>query len=403
MLNVYISALPIVMAAISAMLAIDLYLPAIPTLPEALGGTPAEAQYSLGAFLGAFAVGQLVFGVLGDRMDRRKILLMALGGFVATSALCALAQTMWQLIVFRGLQGIFSSAGMALGPPILRQLAGGMAVIRLMGVVGSIQSLVPAFAPVIGAWMLKYVGWEATFVVVAAMALATMVMFSFMRLPAREPAHRPLAHPLAGYGALLRSRRYLGYTLSHAFAMGALITFVMSAPYVITAHTDGTVDDFAAMQIVLVGCFILSANVAASVVKRIGPDATIVLGTSLQVIGGLSFLTVTLAAPVLTPVIITAAMMPMNLGLGLRGGAGFARVMDLMPQHTSSASALMVFLSAGLGSVGTPLVAPFLPIGAWTLAVAVTVQVVASLAMLPLSLRGAQHVHEDVPQTGSQT
>ena len=387
MRNVYISALPIVMAAISAMLALDLYLPAIPDLPEALNGTPAEAQYSLGSFLATFALGQLVFGALGDRMDRRKILFAALSGFAVSSLLCALATTMWQLIVLRALQGFASAAGMALGPPILRELAGGMAVVRLMGVVGSIQSLVPAFAPVVGAWMLKYVGWEALFVVVAVMAALTVAMFSFMPPPKRAEHHRPLGHPLAGYGALMKSKRYLGYTLSHSFAMGALITFVMSAPYVITEHTGGTVDDFAIMQIVLVSCFIVSANTASSVISRIGADATIVLGSALQVIGGISFVAVCLFAAELTPTVIAVSMMPMNLGLGLRGGAGFARVMDIMPQHSGSASALMVFLSAGIGSVGTPLVAPFLPLGALSLALAVAVQVILAFALLPLAVR----------------
>ncbi len=386
MRNIYISALPVVMASVTAMMAIDLYLPAIPLLPQALEGTPAEAQYSVGAFLATFAFGQLVFGVLGDRADRRKILLFALLALAVTSLLCALAVSMWQLIGLRLLQGFAASAGAALGPPILRELAGGTAVIRLMGVVGSIQALVPAFAPAVGAWMLRYVGWEACFIVVAVLAAVTMGMFSLMPPPNRSASHVPTGHPLAGYGALLRSKQYLGYTLSHAFAMGGLITFIMSAPYVVTAHTGGTVDDFAVMMIVLVACFATAANVAAPVVRRIGADATIVSGCVLQVGGGLALLAVCAVMDTPTVTAITFAMMPVNFGLGLRGGAGFARVMDLMPQHTGSASALLIFLSAGIGSIGTPLVAPFLSSGALSLGIVVAVQVIASFAFLPLAV-----------------
>ena len=43
----FFTVIPIALATISAMLAIDLYLPAIPSLPRLLGGTPADAQYSL--------------------------------------------------------------------------------------------------------------------------------------------------------------------------------------------------------------------------------------------------------------------------------------------------------------------------------------------------------------------
>lgn len=375
------------MASVSAMMAIDLYLPAIPSLPDALGGTAAEAQYSVGAFLATFALGQLVFGVLGDRADRRKILLFALLALVVTSLLCALATNMWQLIGLRLLQGLAASAGSALGPPILRELAGGTAVVRLMGVVGSIQALVPAFAPAIGAWMLKHVGWEACFIVVAVLAAITMGMFSFMPPPQRAAQQKPHGHPLAGYGALLKSKQYLGYTLSHAFAMGGLITFIMSAPYVITAHTEGTVDDFAVMMIVLVACFAVAANIAAPIVRRFGADATIVAGSTLQVVGGLALLAVCATMETPTVTTITLSMMPVNFGLGLRGGAGFARVMDLMPQHTGSASALLIFLSAGIGSIGTPLVAPFLSTGAVSLAIVVAIQVIVSLALLPLAVK----------------
>ena len=386
MRNIYISALPIVLASVTAMMAIDLYLPAIPLLPEALEGTPAEAQYSVGAFLATFAFGQLVFGVLGDRGDRRKILLFALLALAVTSLLCAVAVNMWQLIGLRLLQGFAASAGAALGPPILRELAGGSAVIRLMGVVGSIQALVPAFAPAVGAWMLRYVGWEACFIVVAVLAVMTMGMFSFMPPPNRATTFTPTGHPLSGYGALLRSKQYLGYTLSHAFAMGGLITFIMSAPYVVTAHAGGTVDDFAVMMIVLVSCFVIAANLAAPVVRRIGADATIVFGCVLQVAGGLALVTTCAVMDMPTVTAITLSMMPVNFGLGLRGGAGFARVMDLMPQHTGSASALLIFLSAGIGSIGTPLVAPFLTGSALSLGIVVAVQVVISLVLLPLAV-----------------
>jgi hypothetical protein len=61
--------------------------------------------------------------------------------------------------------------------------------------------------------------------------------------------------------------------------------------------------------------------------------------------------------------------------------------MDFMPQHTGSASALLIFLSAGIGSIGTPLVAPFLSTGAVSLATVVAIQVIVSLALIPLAVK----------------
>jgi predicted MFS family arabinose efflux permease len=158
----------------------------------------------------------------------------------------------------------------------------------------------------------KHVGWEACFIVVAVLAAIKMGMFSFMPPPQRAAQQKPHGHPLAGYGALFKSKQYLGYTLSHAFAMGGLITFIMSAPYVITAHTEGTVDDFAVMMIVLVACFAVAANIAAPIVRRFGANATIVAGSTLQVVGGLALLAVCAMMETPTVTTITLSMMPVN-------------------------------------------------------------------------------------------
>ncbi len=382
----FLGAIPIAMGTISAMLAIDLYLPAIPGLPAALGGTAAQAQYSLGAFMAAFAVGQLVFGVLGDRYDRRRVLAFALAGLALSSLLCASASTMLELIVLRGLQGFTAAAGAALAPALLREMADGVAVIRLMGFVSSLQALVPAVAPALGTWMLHHASWRWSFVAVTAMAsvaASALVLFA----PARAGMSPPRGgNMLTGYAVLLTTRTFMGYVISHGLAFGALLTFIMAAPYVVTRHAHGTLENFAVMQVVLVSCFVIGANFAAPVVKRIGSDATIVAGSALQAIGGVALLAVTVAVQHVTVIMLAGAMMLVNLGHGLRGGVGLAKVMDVRPEYSGSASAMMVFLSASIGSIGTPALAPFLPGSVAALGIAVAIQASASLLVLPLAL-----------------
>lgn len=248
----YVSAIPIAMGTISAMLAIDLYLPAIPGLPAVLGGTAAQAQYSLGAFMAAFAVGQLLFGVLGDRYDRRRVLACALAGLAVSSLLCAGASTMPQLIALRAVQGFTAAAGAALAPALLREMADGVAVIRLMGFVSSLQALVPAIAPALGTWLLRHAGWRWSFVavtVMASIASSALVLFAPTNTEARKAASPARnGHMLSGYAALLTTRKFMGYVISHGLAFGALLTFIMAAPYVVTTHAHGTLENFAVMQ-----------------------------------------------------------------------------------------------------------------------------------------------------------
>ena len=386
MRKTFLSALPIVLATISGALAIDLYLPAIPDLPRLLGGTPVQAQYSLSAFMAAFAVGQLVFGVLADRFNRRIVLNTALSLLAVTSLLCGLTDSMWHLVGLRALQGLAASAGAALAPALLREMAEGVAVVRLMGVVSSVQAIVPAVAPAVGTWIVQQWGWRWSFVAVAIFAAFAVTMFLINPLhPRKHPVRRDL-HPLAGYAALIKSRRFLGYVVSHGWSFGALVTFTFAAPYVITAHTRAGIESFAIMQIALVTSFVAGANVAPLVVKRLGSDMTIVSAAALQIGGGVGLLAVTLLLRDVTVPAMAVAVAIINFGHGVRGGTGMARVMDVMPQHTGSASALMIFLSIGISSIATPVLAPYLALGAWPLGVAVAVQTILSLAVLPLAV-----------------
>ena len=244
--------------------------------------------------------------------------------------------------------------------------------------------MVPAIAPAIGTWMVEAFGWRVCFFTVTVMAsIAVAGLGLFPKPPRRPPA---TGHPLAGYGALLSSQRYLGYVVSHGLGFGALLTFVLAAPYVVTTQAHEPITHFALMQLVLVSFFAIGANVAPRVVNRLGSDATILTGCSLQVLGGVGLFIVTATMQPVTVPAMAACMAVVNLGHGLRGGVGIARAMDILPGRTGSASALMVFMSVGIGSIATPAIAPLLPHGAIVVGCAVVVQVVASLAVLPLAI-----------------
>ena len=61
----------VVASTVLGLMGTDLVLPAVPSLPETLGGGPAEAQLVLAAYVGGTSGGLLVFGALGDRFATR--------------------------------------------------------------------------------------------------------------------------------------------------------------------------------------------------------------------------------------------------------------------------------------------------------------------------------------------
>ena len=78
---------------------------ALPTIVRELGGLERLA-WVVTAYLLAQTVVLPLYGKLGDLYGRKKIFQAAIVLFLVGSALCGLSQSMWQLILFRGLQGL---------------------------------------------------------------------------------------------------------------------------------------------------------------------------------------------------------------------------------------------------------------------------------------------------------
>ena len=85
-------------------LSIDMYLPSLPKLTDDLQTGASLAQLTLTACLLGLSVGQLFVGSISDIYGRRKPLIIALIIYVASSLLCAVAPSIWTLVLLRFLQ-----------------------------------------------------------------------------------------------------------------------------------------------------------------------------------------------------------------------------------------------------------------------------------------------------------
>ena len=174
----------VVMAASCVALAgTDLVLPAVPMLPAVLGGSTALAQYVLAAYVAGSAAGLLLFGALAARREPLSLLVLSLLAFGGVSLAIATADTLDRVIALRFLQGLAGAAPAVLAPVLIRALHDGSSAVRMMGLLGSIESLVPALAPLAGLWLLQAYGWTASFVGTGVLALVLAAIVRAMTRP----------------------------------------------------------------------------------------------------------------------------------------------------------------------------------------------------------------------------
>jgi EmrB/QacA subfamily drug resistance transporter len=131
-------------------------------------------QWVLNGYLLSLASLILVGGALGDRLGRRRVYLVGVAGFMVTSALCAFAQDVDQLVVFRVLQGV---AAALLTPGSLAIIESGFvredrpaAIGRWAGVSG----VASAVGPLVGGFLLEHGGWRWIFAINVPLCLVVL-------------------------------------------------------------------------------------------------------------------------------------------------------------------------------------------------------------------------------------
>lgn len=372
-------ALPMVVAStVLGLMGTDLVLPAVPSLPQALSGTPAEAQLVLAAYVAGTCVGLLAFGALGDRFATRTLFVASLLLTSLISFACASAADIWTLIALRAVQGAVAAGPAVFAPGIIRAIYDEQHAVRAIGVLGSVESLAPALAPILGAWLLTLGDWRLSFELIGGAALALAA--AQLALPSIPQTSR---RTKGGYVVLISDPVFLRYALSQAFVLGGLLVFVFGAPAVIVNGLGGSLTDFIVMQVCGVGGFVLTANFAAGLAQRFGPERMIAIGTWIAA-GGATLLFVYAIAGGSSSVMITAAFMPVGIGLGLRGPPGFYRAVEASHGDDARGAALVVLAIMASAAVGTGLVAPFIDKGLAPLAAVALLFQLAAVACLML-------------------
>ncbi|HWV61003.1 MAG TPA: MFS transporter [Sphingopyxis sp.] len=340
----------------------DLVLPAIPVLPERLGGTASEAQLVLAAYVAGTCLGLIGCGAISERWPAKRLLVASLASMAVTSFLCTLATSLPMLTALRAAQGFVAAAPAVLAPAIVKSLFDERGATRALGLLGSVESLAPALAPIAGALLLGFGGWQLSFdllaILAAVLAVAVAEVGAFPNVATRRDG---------GYIRLLRDTTFLRYAVSQALVLGGLLTFVFGAPAVFVRVMDGSITDFIILQMSAIATFIVAANLSGRLAVRYGAERIILFGTALAASASTAQFLYALSGGA-SILMISMLAIPMSTGLGLRGPPGFFRAIVAARGDDARGGALVILGILGSASAGTALVSPWIELGMTPLA-----------------------------------
>ncbi|MGV8854021.1 MAG: multidrug effflux MFS transporter [Devosia sp.] len=223
------------MAALMALnaLAIDVMLPALPYMGEALGvASENERQFVISAYMIGMGVAQLVFGPLTDRFGRRAPLLAGMGLYVIAAFTAIFAPSFTVLLILRFVQGMGAASVRVISTSAVRDRYAGREMAEVMSLVFMVFMAIPIIAPGIGQVLLLTGPWQMIFLFMAILASAFW-LWTFFRLPESLPLdkRRPLTlgGVLDGFRIVFTNRAAISYGLAGTFLFGALFGFISSS------------------------------------------------------------------------------------------------------------------------------------------------------------------------------
>ena len=330
---------------------LNLILPSLPGIAEALGAPYALVALSIGGYLGVTAALQLVMGPLSDRFGRRPVVLASLAVFALASVGCALAPDIRTLLACRMLQGAVI-AGAVLSRAIVRDMMPPREAASLLGYVSMAMAVAPMLAPVLGGALDQALGWRASFWAFAAMGAALLALcWRDLGETLAEPS-RTFGAQFRAYPELVRSRRFWGHALCLTFSIGAFYIFLAGAPLVAGRLFGLSPARLGALLGSITAGFAVGSFLSGRLAAR-HPLTTMMIAGRLVACAGLLGGLALFAAGAETVAILVGAVMLVGLGNGLTVPSATAGALSVRPALAGSAAGLSGALTVGGGAVLT--------------------------------------------------
>lgn len=324
----------------------DLYLPALPSITQALGASMPQAQLTLSALLLCFGTSQLIWGPVSDKYGRRPVLITGLALYVLASMGSAFSSHVESLIAWRALQGAAMGAPIMCARAMARDIYAPEEAARLMSKGLSGLGVIAILCVPTGSLLNAYLGWRFALLALGVFAAITLgvVFFKFVETnQRRNPLALQPAMLLNTWRGILSHPQFWAYALLALTSYCGLFVFLATSSFVYLQVLGQSKWVYSAIMVSMSAFYVMGTFVSRRVLARFGVQSMVRRGAWITLAAAGGYIVVWLVAPssVLGMAICQFVYM---IGHGFHQPAGQSGSAAAFPQAAGAASAMAGFL-----------------------------------------------------------
>ena len=333
-------------------LTIDLYLPALPQMVEVFNTDQSMVNLTLSSYFVTYAVGLLFWGPLSEKFGRKPILLIGLASYMVASVICAMTNSIEQLIGARVFQAFAGSAITVIATAIVKDLYEGREREKIMATIMSLVIIAPMVAPVFGAFLLQIASWRMMFVTLAVFGAFASVLACCYRETLETKYQGSVFRSWGRMGVVMKNRSFVKLLVIFSIIPMALMGFLAAGSYIYINHFGLTEQQFSYAFAFNALCASFGPTIYMKLSYRMPVQKVISGCFALLALAGIFTLTI----GDLSPWFFMFIAAPATLMAIIMRVPGTNLMLNQQDHDTGSAVALIQFFSMICGSLGMVLV-----------------------------------------------
>jgi MFS transporter, DHA1 family, multidrug resistance protein len=367
------SYLLILLSVLSAIAPISIatYLPAMPSMAEYYNLPISYIELSLSIFMFGFSLGQLFGGPISDRKGRKFCSLLGLFGFSFFSFLIIFSTTVYELWIYRFLEAFFAGFIVINATAIIRDLYSGNEAAKYFSLLGSIRSIVPMVAPMIGALILFFAPWKGIF---AFLTIYSLFLAFLIIKDLEETYTYTKRNIIESYISVLSHKKAMMIMLILALGFSSMFSIITKLSFIYMEHFHVGVNLFSLYYGLNFVLLMVLATLNTKFMKYFSQLNILKTAVSVQIVFAAIFTFFYKDLTLYSTIIILGIYIAMN---GLIYGNATSMVLENFSKNAGVASALIGVIQFGMASIISSVIVSFhgqtlLPIGIGMLMISLT-------------------------------